>query len=493
MLRINGVWFGQKLSNIQKLSIRSFQDYDHEFHLYVDHLDCEGVPPDTILHHIDEILPNWREDRKRFNCESHFSDFFRVMLINKIGGYYTDVDIICLKHFDFTEEYVYVSENEFGGMRNPKTDIPIPPTTEPTKLINGCLFRAPAGCDFLGNIIARINSMDTLHAKWLDVGPSLFRSEVPNWGLEKYVKPPVTFDAISPNELYHFITGGVRWNLSPDSYVIHLRSSAWKEGTGLSPNKEYDMDSLYEQLKRKHNVVSASVPGPQTNLEHVVRPYTMVGSEKIRLLIDLAKSLDELNVPGDVVECGVCNGGSAAILAHFAASSRYNRRTHLFDSWQGLPATTPEDVPSINGNTAESEVGKCVGDIEKVKEVLHLVGADMNRISFYPGWFQDTFPKVEIAEIAMLNLDSDWYFSEKLCLEKWYDRVQINGFIYFDDFHYWGGCERAVTEFFQKRTNEHPQVFNRCGHAMWLQKQSQEVLSAYWDQNRTEMRIKWNR
>jgi O-methyltransferase len=398
------------------------------------------------------------------------------MLINKIGGFYVDLDTICLRTFDFKEAYCFVSENEFGGMRNPK-DPPIPPTTEPTKLINGCIFRAPAECDFLGNIIARINSMDTLHAKWLDVGPSQFRHEVPNWGLEKYVKPPITFDAVSPNELYHFVSTGVKWNLSPDSYVIHLRSSAWKTGTGLDPDKEYPMDSLYEQLKKKHNVVSASVPGPQTDLESTVRPYTMVGSEKIRLIIDLARSVDELNIPGDMVECGVCNGGSAAILAHFAASSRYNRKTHLFDSWQGLPATTPEDTPSANGNTAESEIGKCVGDINKVREVMYQVGADVDRVFYYEGWFQDTFPKVEIPEIAMLNLDSDWYASEKLCLEKWYDRVSINGFVYFDDFFYWPGCQKAVIEFFQKRSNEFTPTFNRCGHSMWLQKQSQEELA----------------
>jgi O-methyltransferase len=397
------------------------------------------------------------------------------MLINKIGGFYVDLDTICLRTFDFKEAYCFVSENEFGGMRNPK-DPPIPPTTEPTKLINGCIFRAPAGCDFLGNIIARINSMDTLHAKWLDVGPSQFRHEVPNWGLEKYVKPPVTFDAVSPNELYHFISGGVKWDLSPDSYVIHLRSSAWKTGTGLDPDKEYPMDSLYEQLKKKHNVVSASVPGPQTDLESTVRPYTMVGSEKIRLIIDLAKSLDDSNIPGDFVEAGVCNGGSAAILAHFAATSRYNRHTHLFDSWQGLPVTTSEDIPSANGNTAESEIGKCIGDPEKVKEVLRLVGADMSRVTLYPGWFQDTFPKVDIKEIAFLSLDSDWFVSETLCWKKFYDRVAIGGFIYLDDAFYWPGALRACTEFFAKRTNEFPQIINRCGHAGWIKKQSQEDI-----------------
>jgi O-methyltransferase len=492
MDRINGVWFGPRLTNMQKLCVRSYQDNGHEFHLYTDHPDCQGIPPGTIIHSVEEIL-SVQKNRERFNCESHFSDYFRVMLINKIGGWYVDLDTICLKHFDFDTDYVFVSENEHGGMRNPKQP-PIPPTTEPTKLINGCIFKAPAGCDFLTCIIARIENMETKSAKWLDVGPNQFRSQVPNWCLERFVKAPIVFDAINPNELYHFVTGGIDWNLSPDSYVIHLRSSAWKEGTGLSPDKEYELDSLYEQLKKKHCVVSAAVPGPQTPLEEIVKPYTMVGSEKIRLLIDLVKATEDTDVPGDFVECGVCNGGSAAILAHSAATSRYKRTVHLFDSFEGLPDVTKEDVPSVNGNTAESEIGKCKGSIDNVKEVLAKVGADMSRVKIYPGWFDKVFPTVEPpAQIAMLNLDSDWYASELLCLRKFYDNVSHGGFVYFDDYYYWPGCQQAVNDYFRSRTHEFPPIFHQTGHSMWLQRQTQQELAAYWMAHREELRVKWGR
>lgn len=200
------------------------------------------------------------------------------------------------------------------------------------------------------------------------------------------------------------------------------------------------------------------------DLASIVQPYTMASPERVRLLIDLG--CDVPNIEGDFVECGVCNGGSAAILAYFAAQD--GRNVHLFDSFEGLPCTTVEDTPSANGNTAESEVGKCVGSIDKVMEVLKLVGADLSKVYLHKGWFHKTFPHVDVPKIAMLNLDSDWYASEKMCLEKFYDSVVSGGFVYFDDFYYWPGCQKAAVEFFQKRNER--QTFNKVGHSMWLQK-----------------------
>jgi O-methyltransferase len=71
-------------------------------------------------------------------------------------------------------------------------------------------------------------------------------------------------------------------------------------------------------------------------------------------------------------------------------------------------------------------------------------------------------------ELKLLNLDSDWYESEKLCLNKFYSCVSKGGFVYFDDFYFWPGCRKAVEEFFLTQ-NKVPK-FNKVGHSMWLQK-----------------------
>jgi len=187
----------------------------------------------------------------------------------------------------------------------------------------------------------------------------------------------------------------------------------------------------------------------------------MATPERVLLLIDLARRVVETNIPGDMVECGVSNGGSAAILAHFATHS--GKKTWLFDSFEGMPPTTEED-----GHAASLCIGQCVGTIDTVKKVLELVHADMSRVEIVKGWFQDTFPTVFIPQIAMLNLDSDWYESEKLCLNKFYDNVSPGGFVYFDDFFYWRGCRQAAEKFFVARAIA--PKFNQVGHSMWIQK-----------------------
>jgi len=184
----------------------------------------------------------------------------------------------------------------------------------------------------------------------------------------------------------------------------------------------------------------------ETRITKLVRPDTLVGPERLHNLYVLAKRAENENIPGDFLECGVCNGGTAALLARFATRSRLNRTMWLLDSFQGMPVTTTED-----GEAAKAHIGKEVGDIQRVKRVLRRVGADMSRVRIVPGWFQDTFPTVSSSQIALLNIDADWYESVKLCLDTFYDRVVRGGFISFDDYGHWPGCRKAVDEFFAVR------------------------------------------
>ena len=62
-------------------------------------------------------------------------------------------------------------------------------------------------------------------------------------------------------------------------------------------------------------------------------------------LYKLVQQVNKMGLPGDIVECGVWNGGSAAIMGVAAQSSHNykNRRLWLFDSFEGLPRPTEKD------------------------------------------------------------------------------------------------------------------------------------------------------
>lgn len=238
---IKGVWIGEDLTNIQKLCIRSFQDNGHEFHLYT-YGDVAGIPKGTIVLDANKIVPF--EERKRFQHDSHFSDYFRSNVTYILGGWYVDMDIVCLKPFDFEEPYVFVSEYQHGER--------IEPGVSDTK-VNGCIIKVPKGDPMTREIISRIDGMQLLQAGWIDVGPAQYRRAIPEFGLEKYIQKPEVFDPLWPDSLHYFVSGMISFDFKGAS-AMHLRTSYWHPNNGLDPNGTYSVDSFFEHVKRRHGV-----------------------------------------------------------------------------------------------------------------------------------------------------------------------------------------------------------------------------------------------
>jgi O-methyltransferase len=198
--------------------------------------------------------------------------------------------------------------------------------------------------------------------------------------------------------------------------------------------------------------------------DSLIRRKTMVGPERIANLARLAQRLEDERIPGDVVECGVYKGGTAALLARSATHSALPRTVWLFDVFDGMPPATDVDGPE-----APSWVGNLVSSPQKVSRLLRRTGADLSRVRIVPGLFQHTFPSVRIPQIALLNIDADWYESVKLCLETFYNAVVPRGFISLDDYGAWPGCRLAVDQFFLSRQLSFP-LIPADREAYWFQK-----------------------
>src|SRR5258708_5958871 len=98
-----------------------------------------------------------------------------------------------------------------------------------------------------------------------------------------------------------------------------------------------------------------------------VQLYTM--SEPIRLatLHQLALEVCTNEIVGDVVECGVCNGGSAAIMAS-AIVQCPERSVGLYDTFEGMPP-----AGQFDGSLAQTCTGQFIGSIDNVTRVLEKV------------------------------------------------------------------------------------------------------------------------
>jgi len=171
-----------------------------------------------------------------------------------------------------------------------------------------------------------------------------------------------------------------------------------------------------------------------------VFPFSQATQARQRNIVRLAELVERDAIAGAIVECGVLDGGMAALMAQATGGS--GRPVHLFDCWRGLPNVTEED-----GAVAEKWVGQAVGSIKRVKTVMQRLGVDPRRLHFHEGLFEDTFPKATIDAIALLHIDCDFYEPTRLCLDRWYDHVTPGGYVQFDDYAAFVGCRRAVDEF----------------------------------------------
>ena len=181
------------------------------------------------------------------------------------------------------------------------------------------------------------------------------------------------------------------------------------------------------------------------------RRNSLVSYARLSRLYELASSVGTWAIAGSIVECGVCNGGSAAVMALAAQDRGDDREIWLFDSWEGLPEPGELDISSTG---TRRERGWNLGS-ERAVEALLFENLRLPRenVHLVKGWFQETLPRYRetIAPIALLHLDGDWYESTKTCLEQLYDAVSPGGVVAVDDYGHWQGCKQAVDEFLQPR------------------------------------------
>jgi len=218
---------------------------------------------------------------------------------------------------------------------------------------------------------------------------------------------------------------------------------AWLERhhLGTPEARRLYFDWWWERAPRTPDVTAPRTYVESNRIHEVLwkEGYTMLGARRARNLYRLARRAHERGVSGALVDCGVWNGGSTALLAAGAPG----REVWAFDSFEGLPE--PSDV---DGEESKQFAGDCIGQPEKVCEAVARFDPGA-RVEIRKGWFEDTLPDAaaEIRDIAILHVDGDWYDSVRLTLETFYAKVSRGGYIVIDDYGTWPGAKLATDEF----------------------------------------------
>jgi len=228
---VQGMWVGSRLSIMEQLSIASFLRNGHEYHLYA-YNDLANVPAGTVIKDANQILPaSAIFQYKNRPSYAGFADVFRFKLLYERGGWWADSDMVCLRPFEFAEDYVVNTELNSGQQ------------------ITSCqVIKAPAGSEAIAYACRVCQTKDPRKIKWGDIGPKLMGDVVEKFQLGKYQKPYYIFCPIS--EWHKFLKPYVA-AIHPESYAVHL----WNEGWRLAnqdKDSSYHPDCIYEQLKRMY-------------------------------------------------------------------------------------------------------------------------------------------------------------------------------------------------------------------------------------------------
>lgn len=194
----------------------------------------------------------------------------------------------------------------------------------------------------------------------------------------------------------------------------------------------------------------------------LVSQFTMTSPARVWALISAVKYIIQNQIPGDFCECGVWRGGSVlAITRTLQSLGIEDRKIYLYDTFEGMSKPDSKDIESFSGVTAKDLLeatpiadGNNVwayADLEDVKNTLKYTNYPHQNYVFVEGDVIKTLTEVLPEELALLRLDTDWYESTKIELEKLYPVLVEGGVILIDDYGHWEGARTATDDFFTKQ------------------------------------------
>lgn len=123
---INSLWVGEELTFLELLTLKSFVANGHEFYLWTYGMLKTPIPEGVTLCNAEDILPKeaifkYPEDGTidwGKGSYAGFSDIFRYKLLYEKGGWWVDMDVTCLKPFQFDTPYFFRNHWKFPVVGN---------------------------------------------------------------------------------------------------------------------------------------------------------------------------------------------------------------------------------------------------------------------------------------------------------------------------------------------------------------------------------------
>lgn len=208
-------------------------------------------------------------------------------------------------------------------------------------------------------------------------------------------------------------------------------------------------------------IVARPKCAPTVALPHLTKmlvrdlKVTMLSEQRLDNIIDLTTRVLEAGIPGDLIECGVWQGGGSILMKSVLAAYGSAKTLFCADSFVGLPAKDVTDemedlAKDAQGRTRPMELAGdlSVGGAQTVIRNFENFKMMDSNVKFLVGWFNETLPVAPVQQLALLRMDGDMYSSTISILDSLYHKVAPGGYIIIDDYGYWPQCKKAVHDWF---------------------------------------------
>lgn len=220
---VQSLWLSDTLSLNEMMCIMSYVYNGHQFHLYT-YTQIDNAPSECIIHNANDIL-----EKNEEISEHDFTQLFKYKVLYEKGGYWTDMDMICINKLNFVEPYIFSSELMIN--------------TANKSLINSSIIKCPPKSEYA------LFSYNTYLSKCGD-NPAKFMTDcVKKYGLEMYVKHWTTFCPVTTSLLDDLLKPK-KLKLNYQWSTIKLWDEFWKK-RDFNKNKIY-YGSLFCNLVNKY-------------------------------------------------------------------------------------------------------------------------------------------------------------------------------------------------------------------------------------------------
>lgn len=249
---MQSLWIGETIGPFGELSIASFLAHGHPFRLFCYQVP-EDLPQGVEVSDAREIL-----GEEKIFCDqgsyAHFADLFRWTLLAERGGWWTDLDVVCLRPLIGLGSCVFGREDE--------------------KRVCGTLMRFPARHPLpveMATICSnpwRWLADDSFKGRWRKLRRRLmpWRSDL-RWGeaggpsglTRALCRQGLLEDALDASIFYplHYSDwrrafDGQPPTLPEGAHALHLWNECTRREQGFDPRGPFPSTSLFEQLRRRY-------------------------------------------------------------------------------------------------------------------------------------------------------------------------------------------------------------------------------------------------